>query len=53
MFNAITSRVLPLSSQFSAEKLHIRRFRHEKGTEAEMRPTIVSGNVTRDAPVGY
>ena len=53
MFNAITSTVLPLPSQFSAEKIHIRRFRHKKGTEAEMRPTIVSGIVTRDAPVSY
>ena len=53
MFNAITSRVLPLPFQFPAEKLHVRHFRHEKGTEAEMRPTIVFGIVTRDAPVSY
>ena len=31
----------------------IRPFRNEKGTEAEMRPAIVSGIVTGDTTVSY
>ena len=31
----------------------IRRFKTEKETGTEMRPEIVSGIVTRDAPVSY
>ena len=30
-----------------------RHFRNEKGTGSEMRPAIVSGIVTGDAPVSY
>ena len=33
-------------------KKAIGHFRNEKGTGAEIRPEIVSGNVTGDAPVG-
>ena len=34
-------------------KKAIGHFRNEKGTGAEMRPAIVSGIVTGDAPVSY
>ena len=34
-------------------KKAIGHFRNEKGTGAEMRPAIVSGSVTGDAPVSY
>ena len=35
------------------QKFSIRHFRNEKGTGAEMCPTIVSGIVSGDAPVNY
>ena len=35
------------------KQLSIRHFRNDKGTGAEMHPAIVSGIVTRDAPVSY
>ena len=34
-------------------KKAIGHFRNERGTEAEMRPAIVSGSVTGDTPVSY
>ena len=33
--------------------LPIRHFRNEKGTGTEMRPAIVSGIVTGDAPISF
>ena len=50
---SIISSILFFSASISLSPQAIRHFKQERETGAEMRPTIASGIVARDASVSY